>query len=150
LRQAFSLPKLPFMHQKRHEIEEQELQGFKYFKVISGLLEKLHEVGCARDRAGNRLLHMDQYVALLLLYMFNRNNGDAPYRNNGDAPYYRPLLSHLSPAAQACAAIPFSSTSSSPSGVPEPPTISSQLHPGCFSAENCPKSVQGTQVKSDK
>jgi len=65
------LPKLPFMHQKRHEIEEQELQGFKYFKVISGLLEKLHEVGCARDRAGNRLLHMDQYVALLLLYMFN-------------------------------------------------------------------------------
>lgn len=59
------MPKLPFMHQKRHEIEEQELQGFKYFKIISGLLEKLHEVGCARDRAGNRLLHMDQYVARL-------------------------------------------------------------------------------------
>jgi len=59
------------MHQKRHEIKEQELQGFKYFKAISGLLERLHEVGCARDRAGNRLLHMDQYVALLLLYMFN-------------------------------------------------------------------------------
>lgn len=59
------------MHQKRHEIEEQELQGFKYFKAISGLLEKLHEVGCQRDRAGNRLLYMDQYVALLLLYMFN-------------------------------------------------------------------------------
>ena len=59
------------MHQKRHEIEEQELQGFKYFKAISGLLEKLHEVGCQRDRAGNRLLYMDQYIALLLLYMFN-------------------------------------------------------------------------------
>ncbi len=59
------------MHQKRHEIEEQELQGFKYFKAISGLLEKLHEVGCQRDRAGNRLLHMDQYISLLLLYMFN-------------------------------------------------------------------------------
>ena len=59
------------MHAKRHEIEEQELQGFKYFKALSGLLEKLHEVGCQRDRAGNRLLHMDQYVALLLLYMFN-------------------------------------------------------------------------------
>jgi hypothetical protein len=65
------LPKLPFMHQKRHEIQEQELQGFKYFKAISGLLEKLHEAGCERDRAHNRLLHMDQYVALLLLYMFN-------------------------------------------------------------------------------
>ncbi len=59
------------MHQRRYEIEEQELQGFKYFQAISGLLEKLHEVGCQRDRAGNRLLHMDQYIALLLLYMFN-------------------------------------------------------------------------------
>jgi hypothetical protein len=59
------------MHQKRHEIDEQELQGFKYFQAISCLLEKLHPVGCQRDRAGNRLLHMDQYVTLLLLYMFN-------------------------------------------------------------------------------
>lgn len=59
------------MHQKRHEIEEHELQGLKYFQALSGLLEKLHEVGCQRDRAGNRLLHMDQYVSLLLLYMFN-------------------------------------------------------------------------------
>ena len=47
------------------------MQGFKYFKAISGLLESLHEVGCQRDRAGNRLLHMDQYISLLLLYMFN-------------------------------------------------------------------------------
>ncbi len=59
------------MHPKRHEIAEQELQGLKYFQAISGLLEKLHEVGCQRDRAGNRLLHMDQYITLLLLYMFN-------------------------------------------------------------------------------
>jgi len=65
------LPKLPGMHQKRHEIEEHELQGLKYFQAISGLLEKLPSAGCERDRAGNRLLHMDQYVALLLLYMFN-------------------------------------------------------------------------------
>jgi hypothetical protein len=59
------------MHPKRHEIEGHELQGLKYFKALSGLLEKLHAVGCQRDRAGNRLLHMDQYVSLLLLYMFN-------------------------------------------------------------------------------
>ncbi|HOY60367.1 MAG TPA: IS4 family transposase [Verrucomicrobiota bacterium] len=59
------------MYPKRHEIEEHELQGLKYFKAISGLLEKLHGVGCERDRAGNRRLHMDQYVALLLLYLFN-------------------------------------------------------------------------------
>jgi len=59
------------MSAKRHEIQEQEVQGLKYFKALSGMLETLHEVGCERDRAGNRLLHMDQYVCLLLLYMFN-------------------------------------------------------------------------------
>jgi hypothetical protein len=59
------------MSQKRHKIKEQELQGFKYFKAISKMLESLHDVGCQRDRAGNRMLHMDQYISLLLLYMFN-------------------------------------------------------------------------------
>ena len=59
------------MHPRRHTIKEPEVQGLKYFKVISGLLERLHDAGCDRDRAGNRRLHMDQYVALLLLYMFN-------------------------------------------------------------------------------
>ncbi len=59
------------MSKKRHKIEESELQGFKYFKAISGMLESLHKAGCQRDRAGNRKLHMDQYMSLLLLYMFN-------------------------------------------------------------------------------
>jgi hypothetical protein len=59
------------MGRKRKKIKEEQLQGFKYFKVISGLLETLHDAGCARDIAGNRKLHMDQYVSLLLLYMFN-------------------------------------------------------------------------------
>jgi hypothetical protein len=59
------------MSQKRHKIKENELQGFKYFEAISGILESLHDVGCQRDLAGNRILHMDQYVSLLLLYMFN-------------------------------------------------------------------------------
>ena len=35
------------------------------------MLESLHQAGCQRDRAGNRQLHMDQYMSLLLLYMFN-------------------------------------------------------------------------------
>jgi len=35
------------------------------------MLESLHKAGCQRDRAANRKLHMDQYVSLLLLYMFN-------------------------------------------------------------------------------
>jgi len=62
---------MPFMSKKRHQIEESELQGFKYFKAISGMLESLHKAGCQRDRPGNRKLHMDQYMSLLLLYMFN-------------------------------------------------------------------------------
>ena len=59
------------MSQKRHKIKEKELQGFKYFKAISKMLESIHDAGCQRDRAGNRILHMDQYMSLLLLYMFN-------------------------------------------------------------------------------
>lgn len=59
------------MRAKREKIKESQLVGFKYFKMLSGLLERLHEAGCQRDRAHNRILHMDQYVSLLLLYMFN-------------------------------------------------------------------------------
>jgi hypothetical protein len=59
------------MSAKRKKIKESQLQGFKYFKSISGMLESLHQAGCKRDKAGNRLLHMDQYMSLLLLYMFN-------------------------------------------------------------------------------
>jgi hypothetical protein len=62
---------MPLMSKKRHKIKESELQGFKYFKAIAGMLERLHNAGCQRDRAGNRKLHMDQYMSLLLLYMFN-------------------------------------------------------------------------------
>ena len=59
------------MANKRKKIKDSDLQGFKYFKVLSSLLESLHDAGCQRDRAGNRTLHMDQYISLLLLYMFN-------------------------------------------------------------------------------
>jgi hypothetical protein len=31
----------------------------------------LHEVGCARDKADNRTLHMDEYCALILLFLFS-------------------------------------------------------------------------------
>jgi len=56
---------------KRKKIKEKDLQGFKYFQPISAILENLHDAGCARDRAGNRTLHMDQYISLILLYFFN-------------------------------------------------------------------------------
>lgn len=53
------------------EISERDLQGFRYMKPMQKLLKHLHEVGTERDRAGNRKWHMDQHVALLLLFMFN-------------------------------------------------------------------------------
>ena len=59
------------MSDKRKKIKDDQLQGFKYFKAIGGMLESLHDAGCGRDSAGNRQLHMDQYMSLLLLYMFN-------------------------------------------------------------------------------
>jgi hypothetical protein len=62
---------MPFMSKKRHKIKECELQGFKYFKTISKIMESLRDIGCQRDRTGNRILHMDQYISLLLLHMFN-------------------------------------------------------------------------------
>ncbi len=62
---------MAFMSVKRKKIKDSQLKGFKYFKAISAMLESLHDAGCERDIAGNRILHMDQYVSLLLLYMFN-------------------------------------------------------------------------------
>lgn len=59
------------MSNKRKKIKDSDLEGFKYYKAISDMLESLHEAGCERDIAHNRTLHMDQYVLLLLLYMFN-------------------------------------------------------------------------------
>src|SRR4030043_2046021 len=59
------------MSHKRHKIKERELKGFKYFKTISKILESLHDVGCEGELAGNRILHMDQYIFFLLLHMFN-------------------------------------------------------------------------------
>ena len=56
---------------KRHKVKSEDVVGFKYFKILAGMLETLHDAACARDRAHNRILHMDQYVTLLLMYMFN-------------------------------------------------------------------------------
>lgn len=59
------------MVKKRSDIREEDLEGFKYFKVLAPFAEKLHSVGTERDRAGNRTLFFDQYGSLLLLYFFN-------------------------------------------------------------------------------
>jgi hypothetical protein len=46
------------------------VNGFKYVRLVSALLQALHDEGTERDRAGNRQLFYDQYATLLLLYFF--------------------------------------------------------------------------------
>lgn len=57
--------------QQRQLPTEQQLTGFKYFKKLLPLFERLHDAGCARDKAQNRKLHFDEYCSLLLLALFN-------------------------------------------------------------------------------
>ena len=53
------------------KIRSQDITGLKYFDRLGPLLERLHDDGCQRDKAGNRELHFDQYCMLILLYLFN-------------------------------------------------------------------------------
>jgi len=53
---------------RKPPVRVEDLQGFKYFRLLEPFLERLH--GHAVDRCGNRQLHYDHYVALLLLYFF--------------------------------------------------------------------------------
>lgn len=48
----------------------ESLPYLKYLRLVGTLLHALHDVGTARDRAGNRQLFYDQYATLLLLYFF--------------------------------------------------------------------------------
>ena len=52
-------------------IDLRQLRGIKPLRKLLPLLASLREVGCGRDTAGNRELHFDQYVTLVLLYLFN-------------------------------------------------------------------------------
>jgi hypothetical protein len=48
-----------------------DLRGFKQLRRVAQLLSHLHASGCTRDKAANRELHFDDYVLLILLYLFN-------------------------------------------------------------------------------
>jgi hypothetical protein len=56
---------------KRGDVREEDVTGLKYFDTLAPLLARLHDVGCERDKAGNRQLHFDQYCMLVLLFFFN-------------------------------------------------------------------------------
>ena len=53
------------------ELTVSDIRGMKQLRRVAGLLSFLHDNGCGRDRAGNRELHFDDYVLLVLLYLFN-------------------------------------------------------------------------------
>jgi hypothetical protein len=53
------------------KLRDSDIVGLKYFDRLMPLLERLHDVGTQRDRAGNRQLFFDQYCAYLLLFLFN-------------------------------------------------------------------------------
>jgi hypothetical protein len=56
---------------KREEVAEKDITGLKYFDRLAPLLERLHNDASQRDKAGNRDLHFDEYVLLILLFLFN-------------------------------------------------------------------------------
>lgn len=56
---------------KASKMRESDIVGLKYFDRLMPLLERLHDVGTQRDRAGNRQLFFDNYCAYILLFLFN-------------------------------------------------------------------------------
>jgi Transposase DDE domain len=46
-------------------------RGRRMLRPLLRLIDRLHDVGTERDRAGNRKLFYDHYVVILLMYFFN-------------------------------------------------------------------------------
>ena len=53
------------------ELTEKDIHCLGHLKRAVALLDGLRDVGCERDRAGNRQLFFDDYVKLVLLYIWN-------------------------------------------------------------------------------
>jgi hypothetical protein len=56
---------------QRKKIDPRQIGHLKKLSALLPLLKNLHDSGCQRDSAGNRLLHLDEYVTAVLLYLFN-------------------------------------------------------------------------------
>jgi len=63
--------KLSMAGKKRPKVRSRDVEGIRYLQRLRPLLERLHDVGCERDRAGNRQLFFDDYCMLVLLYLFS-------------------------------------------------------------------------------
>lgn len=53
------------------KIDPKQVGGIKRLRHLLPLLASLHDDGCERDTAGNRQLHFDEYVTLVLLCLTN-------------------------------------------------------------------------------
>lgn len=56
---------------ERPDVTAADVTGLKYFEKLKPLLKRLHDIGCERDKAGNRDLHFDELCLFLLLGLFN-------------------------------------------------------------------------------
>lgn len=52
-------------------LEEKDVVCLGHLRRVLPLLERLHDAGCVRDKAGNRRLFFDDYCKLVLLYLWN-------------------------------------------------------------------------------
>jgi hypothetical protein len=52
-------------------LKEKDVLCLGHLQRVLPMLDRLHEVGCERDTAGNRELFFDGYVKLVLLYLWN-------------------------------------------------------------------------------
>jgi hypothetical protein len=59
------------MYQDQIILDGVPLRGARYLEQLATCLARLHNVGTAHDKANNRQFFCDQYVGLLLLYLFN-------------------------------------------------------------------------------
>lgn len=60
-----------FVKEHKAPLTEKDILCLGHLKRAFTLLDDLHETGCDRDRAGNRRLFFDNYVKLVLLYVWN-------------------------------------------------------------------------------
>jgi hypothetical protein len=52
-------------------LQEKDIVCLGHLKRVFAMLDRLHDVGCGRDRAGNRELFFSDYCKLQLLYIWN-------------------------------------------------------------------------------
>lgn len=55
----------------KKQLTDKDIVCLGHLRRVFPLLDRLHEVGCDRDKAGNRQLHFDDYCKLVLLYTWN-------------------------------------------------------------------------------